>query len=328
MLDSLDTMISLGIIFLVLSMVLKFVMSMLKRFLKTKANVAAREMKVFIGKNTSQFLELYAKKQRHLKLLHRTKILNRKRGFRQLNKEELKEITSELRQFLEGKDNETIRSELGMDKDSDLIKEVKTVKEHLDALQNKAETLFKHTLRKIDEEYKKRIQVWTFISAFIIAALMNASFFDIYKSISTNHLIRKDLVSNTTHITDKLGRVGDQISSLKSGDVENIQEEITKAKEKIVRITNTIPEAKQLFGWEKKEFTEVIYFLENDSFNKAFNKLMGFLISALLMSFGAPFWHDYLESFINIRKTMAKNTRQDASKTNPPTDASTEEQED
>ena len=305
MLDSIDTMVSLGIIFLVLSMVLKYVMSLLKRFLKTKANVAAREMKIFIGENTSQFLKLYAKKQKHLNLLHKTKIIKKKTGFRLLNKEELKEITLELKRFLEGKNNDAIKKSLGMDEDSNLIDKLEVVKEHLDALQNKADTIFDNTLRKINEEYKKKIQLWTFICAFLIAAFMNASFFDIYENISTNSEIKAQLVSNTTSIINEMEKMEKQISEFDKEKSKNIQEEFIKTNKELISITEMLPKKKQLFGWEDDEFCKTM----------GFNKLIGFLISALLISFGAPFWHDYLKSFINIRKTIAETSRQNSTAT-------------
>jgi hypothetical protein len=296
MFASIDTMISLGIIFLVLSMVLKYIMSLVKRLLKTKAHVAGREMKIFIGENTSQFLKHYAKHQaKHLNLLHRTSILHKKEGFRHLKKEELKEISFELRNFLEGENVEALSKKLGIDKDSELFGKIDVVKDHLDALQNKAETIYDNTLRKINEEYKKRIQLWTFAIGFILTISINASFFDIYESISTNSSMREQLVYNSNSIIDEMKEIEDQISDAKGGDTKNIRKEIENAKKDIKNIADIIPKRKQLFGWEKGEFGETM----------GFNKLMGFFISALLISFGAPFWHDFLKSFINIRKTVA-----------------------
>ena len=34
------------------------------------------------------------------------------------------------------------------------------------------------------------------------------------------------------------------------------------------------------------------------------NKLIGLFISGLLISFGAPFWHDFLSAFVGIKKTL------------------------
>jgi ElaB/YqjD/DUF883 family membrane-anchored ribosome-binding protein len=305
MLDSLDTMISLGVIFLVLSMVLKYVMDMVKKLLRTKASVAAKEMKIFIGENTSEFLELYVRKHaRHLNLIHKTNLFNNKTGFRLLNKEELKVVALELRTFMKGKDKDAIRAEFDLSEDSKLLKNIDVVKNHLEALQTKAETIFDNTLRKINETYKKKIQIWTFIAAFLIAGLMNASFFDIYESVSSNPLIKEHLLSNTHNIMTDMDQVQKNISRFAASDVKDIKEEIKNAKQEIHLLIESVPDRHQLFGWKKDEFCSTIKITKN--FNKTFNKLIGFFISALLIGFGAPFWHDYLESFINIRKTLAK----------------------
>jgi len=304
MLESLDTMISLGVIFLVLSMVQKYVMSMVKRFLKIKPDIVAKEMKVFIGENTSRFLKLYVEKRaKHLNLLNKTKSFSNKTGFRMLDKEELKNITGELKDYLDRKTDEQIETEL-LGENPPLKDNIIIVKKHLSDLQIKAETIFGNTLRKIDDEYKQKIRIWTFVSAFILAIIMNASFFDIYKSISVDSTLRTQLVSGHTEITNEMKNLEKYISRLEQDDIEDIQKELSQAKEKMASITNLIPDGKQLFGWENGEFTRFIYFDEDT--NIVFNKWIGFLISALLMSFGAPFWHDYLNGIIDVRKAIVK----------------------
>jgi len=133
---------------------------------------------------------------------------------------------------------------------------------------------------------------------------MNASFFDIYKSISVDSTLRTQLVSGHTEITNEMKNLEKYISRLEQDDIEDIQKELSQAKEKMASITNLIPDGKQLFGWENGEFTRFIYFDEDT--NIVFNKWIGFLISALLMSFGAPFWHDYLNGIIDVRKAIVK----------------------
>ncbi len=59
MFETLDIMISLGVVFLILSMVLKYLMSMIKRLLKVKASVVAEEMRIFVGENDLSFFPAY-----------------------------------------------------------------------------------------------------------------------------------------------------------------------------------------------------------------------------------------------------------------------------
>ena len=54
MFETLDIMIALAVVFLILSMVHKYLVSPVKRMLSIKAKVVAEEMETFIGENTVQ----------------------------------------------------------------------------------------------------------------------------------------------------------------------------------------------------------------------------------------------------------------------------------
>ena len=69
MFETLDIMISLAVVFLILSMVHKYLVSLIKRLLSIKAKVVAEEMETFIGENTVQYLIPYLeKKAKHFNL--------------------------------------------------------------------------------------------------------------------------------------------------------------------------------------------------------------------------------------------------------------------
>ncbi|MCG8688915.1 MAG: hypothetical protein MI892_28860 [Desulfobacterales bacterium] len=303
-LESLDIMISLGVIFLVLSMVQKYVMSLFKRSLKTKAKVVSKEMKVFIGEYTSQYLELYAKKKsKHLNLLEKNRMIGSSKGLRLLSPNELKEVTNELKEYLEGKTPDQIKRDLGQTEiTTDMVDKLEQVKTHLKLLPTKIETVYDNTLRKIEEDYTHNMRRWTFYIALILTVIINANFFDIYKNISTNSLVRDKLVHNADEVMDRLKKVENDIAS-KFIDQEakiDIQEEIEDVKKKISSITGSLPENSNYFGWADGDFYAM--FKSAPTF---FSKVCGFIISALLISFGAPFWHDYLKTFIGIRKVVA-----------------------
>ncbi|MBT3880313.1 MAG: hypothetical protein HON76_05335 [Candidatus Scalindua sp.] len=58
MFESLDVAIAIRVIFLIFSMVNKYLVSLVKCFLKMKAKVITGEMEAFIGKNTTKSLSL------------------------------------------------------------------------------------------------------------------------------------------------------------------------------------------------------------------------------------------------------------------------------
>ncbi len=92
MFETLDTLISLGVIFLILSMIHKYVMSMVKRFFKIKATVVAEEMKTFVGENTIKYMIPFLEKNaKHQNVLD---IIKGKNALRELSEEQLKGIVT------------------------------------------------------------------------------------------------------------------------------------------------------------------------------------------------------------------------------------------
>jgi len=92
MFELMDIMIALAMVYLILSMAHKYLMSAIKRLLNIKATVIAEEMKAFIGENTTQYLIPHIEKNvKHLNILDGTRFLGRETGIRQLNK--LKDMT-------------------------------------------------------------------------------------------------------------------------------------------------------------------------------------------------------------------------------------------
>ncbi|HCY84616.1 MAG TPA: hypothetical protein DHV36_05720 [Desulfobacteraceae bacterium] len=303
MLESLDVMISLGVIFLVLSMAQKYVMSLIKRLLSTKAEVVSKEMKTFMGEKTSQFLESYVKHQaQHLNVFEKKRLGDGQR-FRLLTAPEVKQVACELTRFLNSDAIEVLKKDLGMENRSDFAKDLDIVKKHLDSLQTKADTLFENTLRKIEDSYKSKMRAWTFFVAFALVIVMNASFFDIYNRISSNGALRGKLVNSTESIMDRFDTVEKEMAELDQAQIKNYTQEVQGVKTKIADLTQLIEENQTFFGWDKKKWDDLRGW-------KILNKVVGFLISALLMSFGAPFWHDYLSTFVNIRKVVARRSEQ------------------
>ena len=64
-------------------------------------------------------------------------------------------------------------------------------------------------------------------------------------------------------------------------------------------LTKSFEEAGLQLGWTRYRFCDAF-----KGIGSFLNKLIGLFISDLLISFGAPFWHDFLTVFVGIRKTL------------------------
>lgn len=101
MFETLDTMISLGVVFLILSMVNKYLISFIKRLFKVKAKTIAKEMETLVGENTTKLLVPYLEKNaKHLNILDNINFKGAK-GLRKLSKEQMKDAVGKLKVFLD-----------------------------------------------------------------------------------------------------------------------------------------------------------------------------------------------------------------------------------
>lgn len=299
MFETLDIMISIGVLYLILSMVLKYLMSMIKRLLKLKANVVAEEMKTFIGENTSKYLIPYLEKNaKHLNFLEGTrgKVGFKKGGnaLRQLNKDQLKEVVVKLKEFFESTSVNEIQNSLGVETNEGIINEIKV---HLDTLTGRIEKMYDNTMEKISEIYESRARYFTLILGLLVVVSINADFFDIYSSISKSPVAREKLVAKAETINFQVSKIATKIISKE--EEEFSKNEIQEVKDDIEDLAKNFDEAGLQFGWTNDKFLQVF-----EGLGSFFNKLLGLFISGLLISFGAPFWHEFLSSFVGIRKRL------------------------
>jgi hypothetical protein len=76
-------------------------------------------------------------------------------------------------------------------------------------------------------------------------------------------------------------------------DKKEFDEEIDKVK----GVLNTIESSGIVLGWTTQKFKEL-------GILSGIYKFIGLCIAGLLISFGAPFWHDFIGTFTGLRKTL------------------------
>lgn len=149
--------------------------------------------------------------------------------------------------------------------------------------------------------YKKEVKKSLFFKSFLIALILNINFFAILKTLYVNTALRSTLVAGAVLASEKGGN--------------------ESAKESLDSLYNQgLP-----IGWDTSFMTdtgdikisaEQLVLIIKTGFStvgKSLYFLLGVLISAYIMSFGAPFWFDVLNKIVNMRKAglntnLLKNT--------------------
>lgn len=301
MFETLDTMISFGVIFLILSMVNKYIISFVKRVFKIKAKVITKELETFIGEKTSKYLIPYLeKKAKHLNFLDDSNRL------RKLSKEELKSVIGELETFMKSEDVDEFKKVFNIDISVDDIKkkvqgELDEIKTHLNTLQDKVEKMYDNTMEKISEVYETKLRYRALIFGIGLAFIINADFFDIYNSLSKNSIISEQLAARADVINADMELLSKKIEMNETKSFGLIKDEYKTTEDNIGKLTDTITNAGLELGWPDGKIKKVF-----DGFGTFIYKLTGLLIAGLLISFGAPFWHDFIGTFTGLRKTLTE----------------------
>ncbi|PTV50755.1 hypothetical protein [Acinetobacter pittii] len=158
---------------------------------------------------------------------------------------------------------------------------VSDIDEKADSAQKNLMLWFDVSMDRLSGKYKRSMQFWSFILAFIVALAFNIDTFNlsqIYWSLSPSQL---DLLLATS---------GDTLPSLPADLARNIQYSFENL--------NKLP-----IGWGEDGKLWVSVTSSTWSF---FCFIIGCFITACSVLFGAPFWFDLLKSFVNIRGTGKK----------------------
>jgi hypothetical protein len=277
-------------------MVNKYLISLVKRIFKIKAKVITKELETFIGEKTSKYLIPYLEeKAKHLNFL------DEKKRLRQLNKEQLKTVVGELKAFMESENAEEFKKVFGIDISVDDIKrevqeELDEIKAHLNNLKDKVENMYDNTMEKISEVYETKLRYRALYFGIALAFIINADLFGIYNSLSKNPGIRDKLVVQSDDIRLKMEKISNQIAQAKDNGFKN-KKELEDEIDKVYDVLENIESSGIVLGWTKQKFKEL-------GILSGIYKIIGLLISGLLISFGAPFWHDFIGTFTGLRKTL------------------------
>lgn len=157
-------------------------------------------------------------------------------------------------------------------------------------------------MQGFEERYVRSMKTFALVISFITVMLLNANVFNIYRQISSNEQLRNSLIASSPEINKKL-------NAFKT-DQANSQQ----TQESIIQITqNAVGQVKQnaslynSFGFKGPSWMLTVK--NHPSIilsSKALQTLGGWLVMTLLLSVGAPFWQDALESLFGLKNLLRK----------------------
>jgi hypothetical protein len=174
----------------------------------------------------------------------------------------------------------------------------------VDAFQKRVESWFDDAMDRLSGEYKRFSQIFTLVAALVVAMVLNVDSISLARTLWTEPTIRAAFVGAAERY--------------KSANPDGPAMDFKKACESLVDLPMPI-------GWKggpvDKKACEDARPTFDISPGKIWDRLgtasglwilLGWIITALAVSFGAPFWFSALEQLLKLRNTGPKPPRSDA----------------
>jgi len=179
---------------------------------------------------------------------------------------------------------------------------------------SEVETWYDTVMQSFEERYTRGMKTWAIVISFLVVAYLNANVFVIYKSVATNDALRAQLVQRGEDLTKKKNEIGQankepaaQQSSAAQPTVEEIDKEIEAVHKQIGDYSSlgfqpmTWQDVKNRLNPTRWTKIDQSWF---DRRKEDFKTLFGWLVMTLLLSVGAPFWQDTLESLFGVKNLL------------------------
>jgi hypothetical protein len=337
MFETLDTMIALAVVYMILSMINKFILSGVKRLFKIKFIAMASELKTLASNNlltiyfkegdsrrdpdSTNFVYDYTETLKKIKL----RVIDlRIFKLRLINKDTIRSITefkTFIEAFLKREKVDEIAGYLNVDISTNDENARVAAKASALRTRDRIDAMYNSAMEQVSREYTKKMRYWAVAIGLLIAVTMNADFFVIYKSITSNATVRTKLVAKAEGISERVKVQHEEIMKALATDAdpETVKEIIDSSNEGISKLTGEVEDAGLKLGWEHetwpgyeeasidpedKDKTIEAHWPEGKRLNWTINKIIGLIASAFLIGFGAPFWHDLLTSLVGIKKVL------------------------
>jgi hypothetical protein len=213
------------------------------------------------------------------------------------------------------------------------------------------ENWFDTVVNSFDERYNRAMKTWATGLSFAVVVCLNANVFDLYRNVTRNTTLRNMLVNSAPGILENAkkatpvdaqnaGAASDSTSATKdtpktgAGDTQPTVQTIAKQTETQIRpylddydTFGFHPFLPAFADWWKNSFMP-----QRPIGAKAwwgnrvhdFFHILGWAIMALLLSVGAPFWEDMLESLFGVKNLIRSGGKSNDAPSSPmaPADSS------
>ena len=279
-LKTLDTVIAMVIVLLILSLVVQSIQSIVKKWLRLKSRSLLNSLE-----DLFRYIDAEAITKKPASAL----VTEIKEEFGKLGR-----VSLFKRPMIDSIAKEDLVKILG--------------KKNLDALSNEVEKWYDTAMQGFEERYTRHMKSIAICISIVVVVFFNANFFQVYQKISNNDVLRNSLIEKQAEVQKQLNSV--QPNPPQEATVEQLKREINELQAAMDQTIN--------LGLEPIKFRDLKDFASGQGdwsgplsgrwFIQVLQVLSGWAVMVMLLSVGAPFWQDALESLFGVKNLLRKKT--------------------
>lgn len=168
------------------------------------------------------------------------------------------------------------------------------------------ETWYDTVMHSFDERYSRGMRTASFVIGLTVSIVLNANVLSIYDRLATNDVVRDQVVASAAAVQK---RYREQITTEQvAAETATNPTQKQKANENLSSLRAKLEDELQentsmydSFGFEPFDYTDFVP-------GRRMHAITGWILMALLLSLGAPFWHDTLESLFGVKNLLRKKS--------------------
>jgi hypothetical protein len=161
------------------------------------------------------------------------------------------------------------------------------------------EAWYDPVMQGFEERYSRHMKTWAFILSAIITVAVDANLPRLYKRMATDDVSKQRVLREAQSIQD---RYLAQIARARQMNDEPTLQELT------ARLNDELDEATASYPALGLELLDVDQWWNRTAPLEKAKSIIGWVMMAFLLSLGAPFWHDILQSLFGLKNFLREKS--------------------
>ena len=292
MIKTLDTVIAMVIVLLVLSLIVQSLQTIVKKWFKIKSRSildSLHDLFDYVGVKEMQVKEAAQASEQlveavkgELKKLGRVSLIRKHAMVDSIAKDDLMKILDRI-----GANN----------------------------LRGEVDKWYETVMQGFEERYTRHMKTVAICISVVVVIFFNANFFQVYQNISKSDQLRTVLIAQSEDVNRRLNALqqqGSQAPGTEQQQLEAAQKQLAADIDNVASLGFTPLRREQVAAFFSGEVEPM----------HALKVLIGWAIMVMLLSVGAPFWQDVLESLFGVKnllrgKSGTRNVEEEAGEGQP-----------